>query len=108
MFKRMLKADRTYIMLDHLAVLDAARYDPINFIRDLNWAVIDEVQRVPELLLAIKNSAMRITAPGGFLLTGIWQAYDVFPYRVAGCLSQSNRRGCSRPSFGSSDRPRPQ
>ena len=32
------------------------RQDPVAFIRDLDGAVIDEVQRAPEILLAIKRS----------------------------------------------------
>lgn len=63
-------ADRPYVTLDDPATLAAARSDPIGFIRGLKQAVIDEVQRAPELLLAIKESVDKDQAPGRFLLTG--------------------------------------
>ncbi len=62
--------DRTYITLDDQTVLDAARADPAGFIRGLDVATIDEVQRAPELLLAIKKSIDEDYRPGRFLLTG--------------------------------------
>jgi hypothetical protein len=45
---------RPYLTLDDATTCAAAREDPQGFIRRLDEAVIDEVQRVPELLLAIK------------------------------------------------------
>lgn len=62
--------DRAYITLDDQTVLDAARADPVGFIRGLDIATIDEVQRAPELLLAIKKSIDEDYQPGRFLLTG--------------------------------------
>ena len=62
--------DRPYITLDDAGALGAARADPVGFIRALDRAVIDEVQRVPELMLAIKESVDRDDQPGRFLLTG--------------------------------------
>lgn len=62
--------ERTYVTLDDQTVLDAARSDPAGFVRGLNEATIDEVQRVPELLLAIKRSVDEDYRPGRFLLTG--------------------------------------
>lgn len=61
---------RTYLTLDDQTVLDAARSDPIAFIRGLDHGTIDEVQRAPELLLAIKKSVDEDPRPGRFLLTG--------------------------------------
>jgi len=43
--------DRPYLTLDDPATLAAARSDPTGFVRGLKQAVIDEVQRAPELLL---------------------------------------------------------
>ena len=43
---------------------------PGAFISDLDRAVIDEVQRGPELVLAIKQSVDADPRPGRFLLTG--------------------------------------
>lgn len=63
-------SDRPYITLDDPATLAAARSDPAGFVRGLSHAVIDEVQRAPDLLLAIKESVDKDQAPGRFLLTG--------------------------------------
>ena len=62
--------ERPYITLDDVGTLNAARADPIGFVRGINRAVIDEVQRAPELMLAIKESVDRNDTPGRFLLTG--------------------------------------
>lgn len=63
-------SDRPFITLDDLGTLNAARTDPIGFVRGIKRAVIDEVQRAPELILAIKESVDRDDEPGRFLLTG--------------------------------------
>jgi len=62
--------DRPYITLDDAGALSAARADPVGFVRGSEQAVIDEVQRAPELMLAIKESVDRNDRPGRFLLTG--------------------------------------
>lgn len=62
---------RQYLTLDDSAVLNAAKSDPAGFINGLQGAVtLDEVQRVPELFLAIKAAVDRQRQPGRFLLTG--------------------------------------
>lgn len=61
----------TVLTLDDLATRDAAAADPTGFVAGLvTPVVIDEVQRVPDLLLAIKSRVDRDLAPGQFLLTG--------------------------------------
>ncbi|PSM16307.1 AAA family ATPase [Nitratireductor sp. StC3] len=62
--------DRPYVTLDDAGALSAARSDPVGFVRGIGRTVIDEVQRVPELMLAIKESVDRDYTPGRFLLTG--------------------------------------
>jgi uncharacterized protein len=62
--------DRAYLTLDDQTTLDAARADPAGFIRGLDRAIIDEVQRVPDLLLAIKKTVDQDERAGRFLLTG--------------------------------------
>jgi hypothetical protein len=62
--------DRSYLTLDDPTTLAAAKADPVGFIRGLNAATIDEIQRVPDLLLAIKQSVDNDRRPGRFLLTG--------------------------------------
>ena len=61
---------RPYLTLDDATTAAAARQDPQGFLRRLDGAVIDEVQRVPELLLAIKLAVDERRRPGRFLLTG--------------------------------------
>ncbi|MCF7949723.1 MAG: ATP-binding protein [Spirochaetia bacterium] len=60
-----------YRTLDEATVLSAASSDPEGFLRGLgDKAIIDEVQRVPELLLAIKYFVDRQREPGRYFLTG--------------------------------------
>ncbi|MDG1738672.1 MAG: ATP-binding protein [Paracoccaceae bacterium] len=59
-----------FLTLDDANVLRAAIDDPVGFVRGLDKAVIDEIQRAPELLLAIKQSVDGDKTPGRFLLTG--------------------------------------
>lgn len=59
-----------YLTLDDELTLLSAREDPIGMVRSLDRAVIDEIQRAPQLLLAIKKSVDEDRRPGRFLLTG--------------------------------------
>ena len=60
-----------YYSLDDRATLDAATADPDGFLSRLDVPVaIDEVQRVPDLMRAIKVIVDRNRRPGMFLLTG--------------------------------------
>lgn len=61
---------RAYVSLDDETALAAARSDPVGFLRPLDQAVIDEVQRAPELLRAIKKVIDEDRRPGRYLLTG--------------------------------------
>ncbi|MFA6263133.1 MAG: ATP-binding protein [Candidatus Babeliales bacterium] len=61
----------TYLSLDHLPSLMAAKDDPIGFISRLEKPVIlDEIQRAPELFLPIKVDVDEHRTPGRYLLTG--------------------------------------
>jgi uncharacterized protein len=61
----------TVLTLDDQATRDAAAADPTGFVAGLvTPVVVDEVQRVPDLLLAIKMRVDRDPSPGQFLLTG--------------------------------------
>jgi predicted AAA+ superfamily ATPase len=68
--RKMGGAGRNYITLDDQTTLDAAKSDPVGFIRGLDQAIIDEIQRAPDLLLAIKKTVDEDYRPGRFLLTG--------------------------------------
>jgi predicted AAA+ superfamily ATPase len=64
-------ADRHYVTLDDVGALASAAADPRAFVAALpRPATIDEVQRVPQLLLAIKEVVDRDRSRGAFLLTG--------------------------------------
>jgi predicted AAA+ superfamily ATPase len=56
--------------LDRADTLQAAREDPTEFVRSSERMVIDEVQRAPDLFLAMKDVVDFNPAPGHFLLTG--------------------------------------
>jgi len=61
----------TYFTLDDRLTLDAALKDPDGFIKGIPTpAVIDEVQKAPDLLRAIKRAVDRNRKAGQFLLTG--------------------------------------
>jgi uncharacterized protein len=61
---------RRYATLDDLDVLDTARRDPEALLGGSDPLTLDEVQREPDLLAAVKRSIDRNRKPGRFLLTG--------------------------------------
>src|SRR5262245_44195475 len=61
---------RRYLTLDDFATFEAARRDPRALIAGDEPLTIDEVQRCPDLLLAVKSEVDRKRAPGRFLLSG--------------------------------------
>jgi predicted AAA+ superfamily ATPase len=89
---RMLAAERIpadYLTFDDEAVRSLAAGDPQGFVAGLGQRTfIDEVQRAPELMLAIKSRVDRDPTPGQFLLTGsanlrrIPTVADALPGRV--------------------------
>ena len=61
----------TYLNFDDTVVRNAASADPDGFVADLpERVVLDEVQRVPSLFLALKRTVDENRTPGRFLLTG--------------------------------------
>jgi predicted AAA+ superfamily ATPase len=68
--RKLASAGLTFLTLDDPTTLVAAQRDPVGFVRGLDRAVIDEIQRAPGLLLAIKQSVDEDKRPGRFLLTG--------------------------------------
>jgi predicted AAA+ superfamily ATPase len=61
---------RKYITLDDFAQLAAAKENPDNFLDTNEPLIIDEVQRCPELFVAIKRAVDRRRVPGQFILSG--------------------------------------
>ncbi len=61
----------TYVTLDDAAILATALQDPDALARTATWPlIIDEVQKAPSLLPAIKKAVDANRQPGRFLLTG--------------------------------------
>ena len=61
----------TYVTLDDRTFLDAALIDPDGFINSTPTpVVIDEVQKAPDLMRAIKRKVDQDRKPGQYLLTG--------------------------------------
>jgi predicted AAA+ superfamily ATPase len=60
---------RPYFTLDELAVLDQAGRDPESLLA-ARPVILDEVQRLPQLLLAVKRAVDERRRPGDFILTG--------------------------------------
>jgi predicted AAA+ superfamily ATPase len=65
-------ADRPYLTLDDLDTLEQARTAPLDLVRRFPAMTLDEVQREPDLLLAIKRAVdeQKPRSKGRFLLTG--------------------------------------
>lgn len=65
-------ASRKFLTLDEPAARAAAESEPSEFIKSDDALIIDEVQRVPDLLLSIKAAVdrERQRSPGRYLLTG--------------------------------------
>src|SRR5437773_1344384 len=59
-----------YVSLDDFAQLAAARSSPERFVEGTDPLTIDEAQRAPELLLAVKREVDRDRRPGRFVLCG--------------------------------------
>jgi predicted AAA+ superfamily ATPase len=61
---------RPYLSLDDFGVLDRARHTPDALARQAARITLDEVQRAPDLLLAVKRAVDEQRRPGRFVLTG--------------------------------------
>ncbi|MCL2090010.1 MAG: ATP-binding protein [Micrococcales bacterium] len=80
--------DASWRSFDNPQTRSAATFDPIDFVRADQMIVIDEVQRVPDILLPIKLQVDENPRPGSFLLTGsarvmgLKHVTDTLPGRV--------------------------
>jgi uncharacterized protein len=68
--EQLVRGTRRYATLDDLDVLDAAQRDPEVLVGGPGPVTLDEVQRAPELLRAVKRAIDRDRKFGRFLLTG--------------------------------------
>ena len=62
--------ERAYFNLDDPGLRAAALDDPVGLLRDRDAVIIDEIQRAPDLMLAIKASVDAGRRPGRFIVTG--------------------------------------
>ena len=122
--KTLITDDVLYRTLDNAAFRQLAQQDPHGFVRnDHKMLIIDEVQRAPDLLPAVKMQVDEDTRPGQYLLTGSSniQSLPAVKESLAGrirkirlrTLSQGERLGCEpdflgrafTESFGTSSHP---
>jgi len=75
-----------YFSFDDDVAAEAAQADPVGFIGDLPArAILDEVQRVPSVFMALKTAVDRDRMPGRFILTG--SANALFVPKLADSLA---------------------
>lgn len=72
--------NRVYITLDDEQYREFAQEDPKGFLRSQQNVVIDEIQRVPDLILALKQDVDENPRPGRYLITG---SVDLFRSTVS-------------------------
>lgn len=68
--RKLLAGTRPYYSLDDLDVRDQAERSPAELVGRADSMVLDEVQRVPDLMLAVKQAVDEDRRPGRFILTG--------------------------------------
>lgn len=68
--RRLLSGDRPYFSLDDLDIRTQAERSPEELVARADRLILDEVQRVPELLIAVKRAVDENRRPGRFILTG--------------------------------------
>ncbi len=82
-----------YLTFDDLNILRTAKFDPEGFIESVKKPVIiDEVQRVPEILFVIKKYVDKSKKTGEFLLTGSsrYETIKGFKETLAGRIGMIN------------------
>jgi len=99
----------SFITLDDAQSRRFANADPNGFMRGLDRAVIDEIQRAPELILSMKQSVDDDPRPGRFLITGSVELFrsTISPDSLAGRVetlellpfTQAEIEQCDVPEF---------
>lgn len=110
--EHLIPGERRYATLDDLDVLDAARRDPEVLVGGPGPVTLDEVQREPNLLRAVKRAIDRDRTPGRFLLTGsanlllMRQVSESFsPRRLSNAGAGTQFGFCERAVFDRGPRP---
>jgi predicted AAA+ superfamily ATPase len=62
--------ERRFYTLDEINVFDQAMREPDQLVRRASKLTLDEVQRIPSLMLSVKRAVDAERVPGQFLLTG--------------------------------------
>ncbi|MCY3878327.1 MAG: ATP-binding protein [Rhodobacteraceae bacterium] len=70
----------SFVTLDDHLSRHFANYDPAGFLQQHGRAVIDEIQRAPELFLELKKNVDEMPQPGRFLITG---SVDLFKRTIS-------------------------
>jgi len=66
--------NKPYVNLENISIRESANYDPIGFLNNFpKGAIIDEVQKVPELISYIQVIVDEVQTNGLFILTGSYQ-----------------------------------
>ena len=80
------ESEMSFITLDDAQSRQFANADPTGFMHGIDRAVIDEVQRAPELILAMKKAVDDDPRPGRFLITGSVELFrsTISPDSLAG------------------------
>jgi len=97
--KQLISDDTTYLTLDDVTLKEAAENDPQDFVKHKSKTlIIDEIQRVPSLLPAIKKIVDEHTQPGQYLLTGSAdiQTLPTTQESLAGRISKIRLRSLSQ------------
>ena len=99
--------DRPYLTLDDEGLRPFAREDPVGFLRGRPFAVIDEVQRAPSLILALKKSVDEDPRPGRYLITGSVHLFSsaLSPDSLAGRVETIELLPFSEAEIGGTDPP---
>ncbi|MCY4325287.1 MAG: ATP-binding protein [Betaproteobacteria bacterium] len=100
---------RKFVTLDDVHVRKFALADPHGFVRENQFAVIDEIQLAPDLFFALKKDVDENPDPGRWLITGSVDLFKkaVAPDSLAGRVStiellpfsQAEIDGCAPASF---------
>jgi predicted AAA+ superfamily ATPase len=81
-----------YVTFDDDVQLAAAAADPVGFAADLpHKTILDEVQPVPALFLALTSAADRDRRPGRFILTGSANVLKIGSIAGHLCIHRSRR-----------------
>ena len=101
-------AIRHIITLDDYMALESARRDPEGFLTQFPGSLaIDEVQRAPDLLVAIKKMVDEKRQPGRFFLTGSANilSYPGITESLAGRMDMMHLEGLSLAELGRKETP---